>query len=82
MPKRKGNSELRALIAEAYQVIGVLAQDAGRFDDVWVIKAMDNLAAGRLMHSDVLPFPCKRSDGAQPVANHGFADMAQCDPAK
>jgi len=57
MPKRKGNSELHALIAEAYVIVGVLALDAGRFDDPQVLKALDNLAAGRLVHADVLPFP-------------------------
>jgi len=59
MPKRKGNSELHALISEAYQVIGVLALDAGRSGDPQVLKALDNLAAGRLVHVDVLPFPSR-----------------------
>ena len=47
------------LIGEAYQVIAALAVDCGRFDDPNVIKALDNLAALRIVHDDVLPFPSK-----------------------
>lgn len=49
-------NELLTLIAEAYQVIGILADECGRFDDPQVIKMLDNLAAERLVHNDVLPF--------------------------
>ena len=51
--------ELLALIGEAYQVVGILADECGRFDDPHVTKMMDNLAAGRMVHADVLPFPSK-----------------------
>ena len=51
--------ELLALIGEAYQVVGILADECGRFDDPHVTKMMDNLAAGHMVHSDVLPFPSK-----------------------
>jgi hypothetical protein len=61
MPKRKGNSELRALIGEAYIVIviGVLAYECGRFDDPHVKKILDNLSLERMVRKDVLPFPSK-----------------------
>lgn len=48
---------LLSLIGEAYQVVGILADECGRFDDPHVIKMMDNLAAGQMVHADVLPFP-------------------------
>ena len=51
--------ELLTLIGEAYQVVGILADECGRFDDPHVTKMMDNLAAGHMVHSDVLPFPSK-----------------------
>ena len=51
--------ELLALIGEAYQVVGILADECGRFDDPHVIKMLDNLATGRMVHADVLPFPSK-----------------------
>ena len=51
------------LIGEAYQVIAALAIDCDRFDDPHVIKALDNLAALRIVHDDVLPFPSKGAPG-------------------
>ena len=55
----KAQTELLALIGEAYQVVGILAVECGRFDDPHVIKMMDNLAVGQMVHADVLPFPSK-----------------------
>ncbi|MEY8690156.1 MAG: hypothetical protein AB9M53_09820 [Leptothrix sp. (in: b-proteobacteria)] len=49
--------ELLTLIGEAYQVLGVLAVECGRFDDPQVVKLLDNLAEERRVHADVLPFP-------------------------
>lgn len=49
-------AELKTVCAEAYQVVGTLADDAGRFSDPAVVKALDNLSAMRLQHDDVLPF--------------------------
>ena len=53
---------LKTICAEAYQVVGVLADEAGRFggdanDDI--VKILDNLSQQRLVHTDVLPFPSK-----------------------
>jgi hypothetical protein len=56
----KAQTELLDLIGEAYQVVGILADECGRFDDPHVIKMMDNLAAGQMVHADVLPFPSKQ----------------------
>ena len=53
---RDAPGELLTLIGAAYQVIGILADECGRFDDPQRIKMMDNLAAGKMVHADVLPF--------------------------
>ena len=58
-PREASIDVLLALIGEAYQVVGILADECGRFDDPHVTKVMDNLAAGRMVHADVLPFPSK-----------------------
>ncbi len=52
--------ELERLLAEAYQVVSILAEDAGRWSDADVQKVMDNLAEGKFIHEDVLPFKSKR----------------------
>lgn len=49
-------AELEAICAEAYQVIGVLADEAGVFNTLPVIKILDNLSASQMIHKDVLPF--------------------------
>lgn len=53
------HEELICVIAQCYQVIGVLANECGRFDDEHVIKALDNASEMRLVHDDVLPFPSR-----------------------
>lgn len=50
-------SELKRICAESYQVVGVLADDCGRFGTREVDKALDNLSQMRPVHDDVLPFP-------------------------
>ncbi|MBK7006173.1 MAG: hypothetical protein IPH37_14440 [Burkholderiales bacterium] len=64
----KARTELFDLIGEAYQVVGILADECGRFDDPHVTKMMDNLAAGQMVHADVLPFPSKPH---KPTQIHG-----------
>ena len=64
----KAQTELLDLIGEAYQVVGILADECGRFDDLHVTKMMDNLAAGQMVHADVLPFPSKQHN---PTECHG-----------
>lgn len=54
------NEILKRICAEAYQVVGVLADEAGRFNDDDVTKVMDNLSEQRLVHEDVLPFESKQ----------------------
>jgi len=58
-PREASIDELLTLIGEAYQVVGILADECGRFDDPQVTKMMDNLAAGHMVHADILPFPSK-----------------------
>lgn len=50
---------LEAVCGEAYQVIGTLSSDCGRFDDADVIKALDNTSQAQMVHGDVLPFLSK-----------------------
>lgn len=48
--------ELESICYETYQVVGVLAEDCGRFGDADVDKALDNLSQTKLVHEDLLPF--------------------------
>jgi hypothetical protein len=50
--------ELARICAEAYQVVGVLADDCGRFGGGDIEHVLDNLSQQRLVHEDVLPFKC------------------------
>lgn len=51
---------LEELCFSAYQIIGVLAVEAGRpDDDPKVIKILDNLSSLDIIHKDVLPFSYK-----------------------
>jgi hypothetical protein len=47
--------------AESYQVVGALADGLGVFNDTKTIKALDNLSAQMLVHTDVLPFSVESS---------------------
>lgn len=47
---------LSTVCAEAYQVVGVMADALGIVDDAAVQKVMDNLSQQKLVHGDVLPF--------------------------
>lgn len=53
----------RQLLSEVYQVVGVLADDAQRYDDEAVVKVMDNLVCAEydepMKHASLLPFPSK-----------------------
>lgn len=48
--------ELKNICAESYQVVGYLAYRSGVFDELHVIKALDNLSSQEMLHKDVLPF--------------------------
>jgi hypothetical protein len=50
--------DLARICAEAYQVVGVLADDCGRFGGGDIEHVLDNLSQQRLVHEDVLPFKC------------------------
>lgn len=61
MPEAAGNSPvipdgLSTVCAEAYQVVGVMADALGVFGDAAVQKVLDNLSQQKLVHRDVLPF--------------------------
>ncbi|MBV2346664.1 DUF551 domain-containing protein [Escherichia coli] len=47
---------LSTVCAEAYQVVGVMADALGVFGDAAVQKVLDNLSQQKLVHKDVLPF--------------------------
>ncbi len=51
--------ELEELCAEAYQVVGILAVECGRFGADDTDKILDNLSQLKMLHSDVLPFASK-----------------------
>jgi hypothetical protein len=53
-------NELEMICAEAYQVVGTLLDDCGRFGDEDGDKILDNLSQHRMIHQDVLPFASKR----------------------
>ncbi|MFA9084076.1 ead/Ea22-like family protein [Escherichia coli] len=48
--------DLSTVCAEAYQVVGVMADALGVFGDAAVQKVLDNLSQQKLVHRDVLPF--------------------------
>lgn len=59
--RKAGNSPvtpdgLSTVCAEAYQVVGVMADALGVFGDAAVQKVLDNLSQQKLVHRDVLPF--------------------------
>lgn len=54
-------AELECVCAESYQVVGALADSLGVFNDTKTIKALDNLSAQMLVHTDVLPFSVESS---------------------
>lgn len=54
--------ELEMILAETYQVVGSLAESLGVFNELPVIKALDNLSAQAMVHKDVLPFGLVRVD--------------------
>ena len=47
---------LSTVCAEAYQVVGVMADALGVFGDAAVQNVLDNLSQQKLVHRDVLPF--------------------------
>jgi hypothetical protein len=56
--------EAEQVCAEAYQVVGSLLSDLGKFDTDEAEKILDNLSQAKLVHKDVLPWPSYAS-GAQ-----------------
>ncbi len=69
---RKRVEELELLLGEAYQAVGTLASDCGRFEDPTVVKMLDNLSEMKMVHDDALPLPSKAVD----VASAGLAGVA------
>ena len=58
-----GAEDLPKVCAEAYQVVGVMAEALGVFDNESVQKCLDNLSQRKIIHNDVLPLslPCSNS---------------------
>lgn len=49
--------ELETICAEAYQMVGALADKAGVFETSTAVEQMlDNLSEARLTHKEILPF--------------------------
>lgn len=71
--------EVKTVCAEAYQVVGALLADAGRFDSPDGQKILDNLAEQRLRHTDVLPWASKAApEGWQLVQSTGSTQRCWC----
>ncbi len=73
--KEPGNSPvipdgLSTVCAEAYQVVGVMADALGVFGDAAVQKVLDNLSQQKLVHRDVLPF-------SLPVTQDGWISCSE-----
>ena len=60
-------SQLSRICAESYQVVGALAEELSIFNDISVVKALDNLSAQALIHDDVLPFSVLEAAQPAPV---------------
>ncbi|EPR3135595.1 DUF551 domain-containing protein, partial [Escherichia coli] len=78
--KEPGNSPvipdgLSTVCAEAYQVVGVMADALGVFGDAAVQKVLDNLSQQKLVHRDVLPF-------SLPVTPDGWISCSELMPDK
>jgi len=56
-------SEAQLVCWEAYQVVGSLLSDLGRFDTPEAGKILDNLSQARLVHRDVLPWESREPGG-------------------
>ncbi|WP_249941293.1 DUF551 domain-containing protein [Escherichia coli] len=66
---------LSTVCAEAYQVVGVMADALGVFGDAAVQKVLDNLSQQKLVHRDVLPF-------SLPVIPDGWISCSERMPDK
>ncbi|HBA7071343.1 TPA: DUF551 domain-containing protein [Escherichia coli] len=64
---------LSTVCAEAYQVVGVMADALGVFGDAAVQKVLDNLSQQKLAHRDVLPF-------SLPVTPDGWISCSERTP--
>lgn len=78
--RKAGNSPvtqdgLSTVCAEAYQVVGVMADALGVFGDAAVQKVLDNLSQQKLVHRDVLPF-------SLPVTQDGWISCSERMPEK
>lgn len=68
--------ELEKVCAEAYQVVGSLLSDLGKFDTPQAEKILDNLSEARMVHDDVLPWPSFPTSPASSVPpDGGEADL-------
>lgn len=70
-------SHLSRICAESYQIVGALAEALRIFNDVGVIKALDNLSAQELIHDDVLPFSVPEAAQPAPVVPDDVLDALQ-----
>lgn len=66
-PQSELVSHLSRICAESYQVVGALSEALNIFNDIGVIKALDNLSAQELIHNDVLPFSVPEAASPAPV---------------
>lgn len=73
-PQSELVSHLSRICAESYQVVGALSEALNIFNDIGVIKALDNLSAQELIHNDVLPFSVPEAAPPAPVVPDDVLD--------
>lgn len=64
---RPDANHLSRICAESYQVVSALAEALRIFNDIGVIKALDNLSAQEVIHDDVLSFLVPEAAQPAPV---------------
>ena len=61
-------SQAQLVCWEAYQVVGSLLSDLGKFGTPEGDKILDNLSAARMVHKDVLPWESYEQRGQASVS--------------
>jgi predicted DNA-binding transcriptional regulator AlpA len=74
---KKRAMELERVLGELYQILGSLADYAGVYEHPDVQRALDNAARGRMVHTDLLPWP--KTPLPTPAALDALASTPQID---
>lgn len=74
--------EAEQVCAEAYQVVGSLLSDLGKFDTDEAEKILDNLSQAKMVHKDVLPWPSYEPREAELTEENRRLRQLLCDVLK